>query len=316
MPELFPLQPGPWRTVRELLALYDAHCRVYYRRADGKPTREHLNLAASLKHLACVDAGGGLCVADLAVDRLARTHVRQMRLSMIHAGLLRTYINRAVGNVRRFLRWAISEELAPAALLGEIAVLTPLQPGRSGAKEPVARSGVNPAHFDAVVPILPRIPRAVCQLGKLTGARSGELLGLTTAEVNRDDPDLWWAIPVWHKAAHKGRRRAIPLDARCRAILAPLLRPAAPTLPIFASPRNPSKAYRRDSIAAAITRACKRAGVPAWTLHQIRHRAATTVRDRAGLDAAQALLGHARSSTTEIYAPVANPKAAAAQEFL
>lgn len=316
MPELFPAQPGPWRTVRELLALFDAHCRVYYRRADGKLTREHLNLAAALKHLAAIDAGGGVLVADLPVDRLARAHLRQMRIVLIAAGLLRTYINRVVANVRRFLRWAASEELAPASLLGEIAVLAPLQPGRSGAKEPIPRSGVNLDHFDAAMPFMPRIPRAVCQLARLTGARLGELVGLTTAEVNQDDPALWWAMPLWHKTAHKGRRRSIPLDERCQAILAPLLRPAAPTEPIFASPTNPAKPYRRDSIARAIVRACKQAGVPAWSPHQIRHRAATTVRQKAGLDAAQALLGHSKSSTTEIYAPVSNPKAASAQEHL
>jgi integrase len=51
--------------------------------------------------------------------------------------------------------------------------------------------------------------------------------------------------------------------------------------------------------------------VPPWHPNQIRHSFATTVRREHGLDVAQALLGHDRVSTTEIYAEKSNDKAAA-----
>jgi integrase len=42
--------------------------------------------------------------------------------------------------------------------------------------------------------------------------------------------------------------------------------------------------------------------VPVWTPLQLRHTAATMIRSRFGLEAAQTVLGHAKADTTQIYA--------------
>jgi hypothetical protein len=42
--------------------------------------------------------------------------------------------------------------------------------------------------------------------------------------------------------------------------------------------------------------------VPAWTVLQVRHTRATEVRERYGVEGAQATLGHARVETSQIYA--------------
>jgi integrase len=52
----------------------------------------------------------------------------------------------------------------------------------------------------------------------------------------------------------------------------------------------------------AIQRACRRAGIPAWSPHQLRHTRATLIRQVYGLEAAKAVLGHADTKITEIYA--------------
>ena len=54
--------------------------------------------------------------------------------------------------------------------------------------------------------------------------------------------------------------------------------------------------------AQAIARGCLRAGMPRWTPNQLRHTAATTLREQSGLEAAWAVLGHDRPDTTLIYA--------------
>jgi integrase len=82
--------------------------------------------------------------------------------------------------------------------------------------------------------------------------------------------------------------------------------------------RTPGERYSRMSYARAVSRACDVADslahkadpsipddqrvVPRWTLNQLRHAAATEVRKRFGLEAAQVALGHARADTTQIYA--------------
>ncbi len=55
--------------------------------------------------------------------------------------------------------------------------------------------------------------------------------------------------------------------------------------------------YRR-----AIARACEKAGLPVWTPHRLRHAAATEIRRQFGLEAAQAVLGHAALGVTQVYA--------------
>jgi integrase len=67
--------------------------------------------------------------------------------------------------------------------------------------------------------------------------------------------------------------------------------------------------YTKDSYNRAIRRACKQAGVPSWTPNQLRHSSGTEVRNKYGLDAAQAYLGHAHANTTEIYAELDFEKA-------
>ena len=49
-------------------------------------------------------------------------------------------------------------------------------------------------------------------------------------------------------------------------------------------------------------RACRRAGIPAWSPRQLRHTRPTLIRQAYGLEAAKAVLGHADTKVTEIYA--------------
>jgi integrase len=58
-------------------------------------------------------------------------------------------------------------------------------------------------------------------------------------------------------------------------------------------------AYRR-----AIRRACEKAGIPVWHPNQLRHARGTEVRKHYGLEAAQAVLGHAELGVTQVYAEV------------
>jgi integrase len=66
--------------------------------------------------------------------------------------------------------------------------------------------------------------------------------------------------------------------------------------------RRPGPRYSKDSYNRAIARACRKAGVPEWSSNQLRHTAATTIRERYGIESAQVVLGHSDPRTTEIYA--------------
>jgi integrase len=65
---------------------------------------------------------------------------------------------------------------------------------------------------------------------------------------------------------------------------------------------RPGLKYTRHSCRVAVQRACKRAGIPAWSPRQLRQTRATAIRKEFGLEAAKAVLGHTDTKITEIYA--------------
>ncbi len=67
--------------------------------------------------------------------------------------------------------------------------------------------------------------------------------------------------------------------------------------------------YTTASYRQAIARGCKKADIPGWRPHQIRHNAATWLRREFGLDAARVILGHTSPAVTEVYAEVDRDKA-------
>src|SRR5262249_44991959 len=66
--------------------------------------------------------------------------------------------------------------------------------------------------------------------------------------------------------------------------------------------RPPRACYGVDGYRRAIRRACFKAGLPVWCPLQLRHSAGTEVRKRYGLEASQAVLGHAELGVTQVYA--------------
>lgn len=83
-----------------------------------------------------------------------------------------------------------------------------------------------------------------------------------------------------------------------------------------AVPRPPADRYTPASVRRAIDRACKRAGLPHWHPHQLRHTAATELRREIGIEAARVVLGHRSASVAEIYAEADRGAAAAAMAAL
>jgi integrase len=147
-----------------------------------------------------------------------------------------------------------------------------------------------------------------------------------------EDGTTWTYKPGSHKTAWRGRSREIVLGPKARQVVEEFVR-ADPEAYLF-DPRdsvaehharrsagrkskptpsekakraarpgvNHSRRYCNDSYRNAVLRACEKAGVPPWSPNQLRHTAATTIRARFGLEAAQAILGHARADVTQLYA--------------
>ncbi len=172
------------------------------------------------------------------------------------------------------------------------------------------------------------------RLQLLTGCRAGEIMALRGADLLPGEPN-WEYRPASHKSAWRGKGRVIPLGPKAQATIKEFLKPdleaylfdlreavAALHARRVAGRRSqptpserarrckdrPGQAhapgYDRRTYRQAVVRACRQAGVPAWSPLQWRHTSATLIWARFGLEAASNVLGHAKLDTTLIYAEV------------
>jgi integrase len=225
---------------------------------------------------------------------------------MIAQGQSRGYINTTLGRIRRMFKWGVSEELIPVTAFQALATVPPIRKGR-GARETVPRKPVPREHVDATLDKLAQRLRVMVRLQWLTGVRSQSLCQAKPEQF--DTSQTPWQWHPRHKSEHLEQTLVVFIGPEAQAILGPILKAAKPGEFLF-QPRNKegkrAKRYRSSydstSYARTIKRAAKRAGVPHWSPHQLRHARATLVRERHGLEAAQAALGHARIDATQIYA--------------
>jgi integrase len=256
-----------------------------------------------------------------------RTEDRLLRM-----GLARKVINKHVGRIRRMFAWAVEEELLPAGVHAALLRVKGLRKDKGQAREKARVKPVADAWVQAAWPHLPVVVRAMVEVQRLTGARPQDVVGMRPVDIDMRGP-VWEYRPSRHKTEHLDRERIVFIGPRAQQVLKPWL-PLAVDAWIFSpaqsvaihnarrrqerrSPLTPSQASRRRkatpkraprdrydvaSYRRAIRRACLKAGIPVWHPSQLRHTRGTEVRKRYGLEAAQAVLGHAELGVTQVYA--------------
>jgi integrase len=183
----------------------------------------------------------------------------------------------------------------------------------------------------------------------MTGMRPTETCIMRPMDIDTTG-SIWLYVPRRHKMSHKKKSRRIAIGPRVQDIIRPYLsRRLNIADPIFSQREAFTEScdarraafdatarkgdYRkaasyqarertsrgnlefdRTRYAKHISRACEATGANLWSPNQLRHNAATNIRKRFGLEAAQAVLGHAKADTTEIYAQIGMERAVAAME--
>jgi integrase len=316
-------------TISALIERYRQFAQSYYVH-DGRPTKELSCMRYALRTVR--QLYGSLPAQDFGP--LALKAVRQ---HLIDQGLCRTHINARINRVKRFFKWAVSEELVVAPVYQALQTVPGLRFGRTTARE---KAPVRPASDDAVdatLPLLSPQVAAMVQLQRFTGMRPCEVVRMRQCDVDRSG-SVWVYEPFEHKNRWRGHTRSIPLGPRVQEILHHFLDRKAdeflfspieaecwrnearkrsrrtPMTPSQAqrtpkrNPRRPKRAfYDVDSYRRAITYAiikARKSGIDVahWHPLQLRHSRATEIRKRFGIEAAQVSLGHARADVTQIYA--------------
>lgn len=333
-------------TVVEVLARYLEHCKQYYRK-DGKQTNEVEAMKVVIRDTRAE-------FARLPVSKFGPNALKRVRQRWLDRGLTRPGINKNQRRLTRIFRWAVAEELVPPSVIQALTAVPGLRKHRSEAPEPDPVLPVELSVVEKTIGFLPSVVADMVRVQLLTGARPGEVCGLTPGSVDRSG-DVWEYRVRGHKTEHHGRSRIVYLGPEAQKILAPYLLRAADkhcfspsevvgqqrqnrhadrVTPLSCGnrpghrhgvgvrkggkPRAPGNAYTASSYRRAIHYACDKAfGPPAgitgvalekwrsdqrWSPNQLRHTAATEIRKRFGLEAAQVILGHAAADVTQVYA--------------
>ena len=129
-----------------------------------------------------------------------------------------------------------------------------------------------------------------------TGARRGEVLGMTWQQVERN-PGFW----VKPSAETKQRREhRIPLSQGARQLLEDMRRYRKPDEPYVFPGRGPNEHFLE--IKKAWATICKTAGISGVRIHDLRHTYASILAGAGvGLPVIGALLGHTQAQTTKRY---------------
>lgn len=311
-------------TLVELMAAYLRYAKVRYVK-NGQPTSEQDGIRSALRPLK--DPYGRQPAVEFGPLAL-----KTVRHQMVQADLARSTINQNIGRIRRMFRWAASEELVPACVHQALSTVTGLSKGHTEARETAAVPPVSDDHVEAALRFMPSVVADMVRLQRLTGMRPGEVCILRPRDIDRTG-DVWRYRPESHKTEHHDRERTIWIGPKAQEVLKPyLLRPAetcsfsprdsersrnadrranrhSPMTPSQAARRRkrkrsrpPGDGYAPGSYRTAVRRACQKAGIPVWKPNQLRHTAATEIRSRFGLEAAQVTLGHATADVTQVYA--------------
>ena len=238
--------PGP--SVGELCLVFLRHAQTHYLK-DGKPTSEIHIVKSVMTPLN--DLYGMLPAKDFGPLAL-----KAVRAKMIESGWCRTVINNSMSRIRRIFKHAIANELIDSTVLDRLKCVAPLLAGRTEAHDNAPRTAVSPQDIEAIRKAVTAIARDLIDVQRLVGARSGELLKLTSGMLNRTG-DVWFAELSDHKTRHHGQSRTLHFGPQAQSILTRYLS-ADPNKKLF---KMTGAAYRR-----AITRACERLGIERWVL--------------------------------------------------
>ncbi len=205
---------APATSVDEVLLEYWRFAKAHYAK-NGTSTGELENIRAALRPVRKL-------YGESPAREFGPKNLKAVRQHMIDAGLSRKLINSRVGRIKRFFKWAASEQLVPPSVYHGLQAVTGLTFGRTKARE---TEPIRPAPDLSVATVVPFVSPQVgsmIKVQRLTGMRSGELVLMRPCDIDTSG-DVWVYEPADHKTRWRGHGKQIPLDPEVQKIIQPFL---------------------------------------------------------------------------------------------
>ena len=250
-------------------------------------------------------------------------------------------INDNINWIRKIWKWGMGRCMVSAEQIQGFQEVKPLRIGTTLAPDNIKRKRVTQEEIQEVVNCLGSVVGDMLRIIWYTGMRPNEVCSMRPCDIIRDDEDCWLYIPGRdfspvgkHKTMRFERMKVIPLAKESQQILSKRIKDFDSTDYIF-SPKEtvnallarkakerrtplscgnrpgtnrkehpmikPRARYDHHTLRRACQRACKKAGVEPFVPYDLRRSMATRTRATLGKEATKVLLGHAKTSTTEIY---------------
>jgi len=202
--------PEAGLTINELVLAFMRHADGHYVK-NGEPTSEIHCLKAATRPL--VELYG-----FTAVDEFGPLMLKAVRQNFVSSGWVRESCNKGVNRIRLVFKWGVENELVAPGTLQKLQAVAPLLKGRTEAADNAPRTAVDDVRIEAVKNLVRPLVRDLIELQRLCGARSGELLKLTTGMLIRTG-DVWKADISDHKTVHHDQSRTLHFGRRAQLIL-------------------------------------------------------------------------------------------------
>jgi integrase len=137
--------------------------------------------------------------------------------------LARGYVNHHVNRIRHIFKWGGGNELVAASVVESLRCVDGLRFGKCEASETEPVRPVPDALVDAVLSHVAPQVKAMIELQRVTGMRSGEVCEMRTGNVNTTG-NIWTYAPAKHKTMYRGHLRTVYLRPKAQEILRSWLR--------------------------------------------------------------------------------------------
>lgn len=209
-----PPEPDQELTLVEIAASYKRHAAAYYRK-NGKQTDTYHAICRTLQ-LVC-----SLYGRTPAAEFSPRA-VKSLLHHMIGKGWSRKFINENLATIKRWLKWAVAEELIPVQVQQAVEAVTGLRKGRSAARETGPVQPVDDATVERTLPYLGPVVAAMVRIQRLTAMRPSEVCLMRPCDIDRSG-EVWVYTPSEHKTEHHDINRRVAIGRKAQEVLQPFL---------------------------------------------------------------------------------------------